>query len=577
VRPLRELTEPELRRRTSVKWRAHPADVLPLFIAEMDTPLAPAVRRALEEATTTGDTGYALGEDYVEALREFAHDRWGWQPGAARIVPDVMQGVVEMLRLVTAEGDAVVVNPPVYPPFYDFVSAAGRRVVEAPLGDDGRLDLDVLEATFHDARPTSYLLCSPHNPTGTVHTRPELEAVAGLAERYGVRVVVDEIHAPLVYGDHAFVPYLSVDPRALSLLSASKAWNLAGLKAAVAVAGSEAEEDLKRMPDVVTHGASHLGEIAHVAALRHSRDWLDALLVDLDENRRLLAALLAEHLPQVRYRMPEGTYLAWLDCRALDLGDRPAETFLTRARVALTEGMDFGGAAGAGHARLTLATTPEILEQSVRRLAASLVEPTPLVEPVETTQRPSRNHEGDATEPATPLNLLFVCTANICRSSFAETYAHHLLGDDPSVTVSSAGTHGREDEPIDHTIGQTLVDRGVDASAFRSRRLTPAMVEAADLVLTAERSHRRFVLDDHPGAFRKTFTLGQFARLLDELPEDLRGHALLRQAARNARSAQSEDDVADPFRRGAEVAEETATRLISLLDRVLPRLSARVQ
>jgi cystathionine beta-lyase len=158
---------------------------------------------------------------------------------------------------------------------------------------------------------------------------------------------------------------------AFALLSASKAWNLAGLKAALAVAGPEAAEDLARMPEEVGHGPSHLGVIAHSAALREGGDWLDALLAGLDENRRLLADLLARRLPEVRYRPPQGTYLAWLDCRALGLGDDPAAVFLERGRVALTSGPDFG-AGGAGHVRLNLAASPEVLTEAVGRMTAAL-------------------------------------------------------------------------------------------------------------------------------------------------------------------------------------------------------------
>ncbi|GAA1416537.1 aminotransferase class I/II-fold pyridoxal phosphate-dependent enzyme [Streptomyces thermospinosisporus] len=374
--PLAVLTLDQLRRRTSMKWRTYPDDVLPLWVAEMDVPLADPVVRAVTEALGLGDTGYPAGTAYAEALAAFAEKRWGWHGLAVErtaLVPDVMLGVVEMLKLVTGHGDTVVVNSPVYPPFYDFVRHMDRRTAEAPLGPDGRLDLDALEDAYRRAvaggRRAAHLLCSPHNPTGTVHTAEELTAVAALAGRYGVRVVADEIHAPLVVGDTDFVPYLSVPggERGLSLMSASKAWNLAGLKAALAVAGPDAAEDLARMPEEVGHGPSHLGVIAHTAALRDGTDWLDAVLAGIDANRRLLAGLLAEHLPDVRYRPGEATYLAWLDCRALGLGDDPARVFLERGRVALSPGPAFG-TGGAGHARLNLAASPEVIEEAVRRM-----------------------------------------------------------------------------------------------------------------------------------------------------------------------------------------------------------------
>ncbi|MFF8095243.1 MalY/PatB family protein [Streptomyces sp. NPDC016675] len=378
--PLRALTLDQLRRRTSMKWRTYPPDVLPLWVAEMDVPLAGPVVRAVTEAVRLGDTGYPAGTAYAEALAAFAGERWGWDGLAVErtaIVPDVMLGVVEMLRLVTGPGDPVIVNPPVYPPFYQFVEHMDRRIVEAPLGADLRIDLDVLEEAYRRAVAeggrAAHLLCSPHNPTGTVHTAEELAAVAALAERYGVRVVADEIHAPVVTASARFVPYLSVPgaERGLALMSASKGWNLAGLKAALALAGPGAAADLDRMPEEVGHGPSHVGVLAHTAALRDGTDWLDAVLAGLDENRRLLTGLLAEHLPGVVHRAGEATFLAWLDCRALGLGDDPAEVFLGRGRVALSSGIPFG-TGGAGYVRLNLAASPEVLTEAVRRMAAAL-------------------------------------------------------------------------------------------------------------------------------------------------------------------------------------------------------------
>ncbi|MEU6329874.1 aminotransferase class I/II-fold pyridoxal phosphate-dependent enzyme [Streptomyces sp. NPDC047049] len=378
--PLRRLSLDALRRRTSMKWRTYPDDVLPLWVAEMDVPLAEPVAAAISEAVALGDTGYPAGTAYARALAGFARKRWGWDGlvvDRTAIVPDVMLGIVEVLKQLTGPGDPVVVNCPVYPPFYQFVTHMDRRVVEAPLGADLRIDFAALEGAFQravaDGGRAAYLLCSPHNPTGTVHGAEELSAVAALAERYGVRVVADEIHAPVVAPGAGFVPYLSVPgaESGLSLMSASKAWNLAGLKAALALAGPAAADDLARMPEEVSHGPSHLGIIAHTAALRDGGDWLDAVLRGLDDNRRLLGGLLAERLPAVRYRPAAGTYLAWLDCRALGLGDDPAAVFLARGRVALSPGAGFG-TGGAGHVRLNLATSPELLTEAVRRMAAAL-------------------------------------------------------------------------------------------------------------------------------------------------------------------------------------------------------------
>lgn len=368
--PLSQVSLERLRQRTSVKWRQYPEDVLPLWVAEMDVDQPEPVQRAIIDAVKQGDTGYPAGTAYAEALKDFAKSRWNWDGIAIErtaIVPDVMLGLVEMIKLVDA--DLVIVTPPVYPPFYMFVRSMGLPIVEAPLTND-RLDLEVLEQTFKHIRAKQpvFLLCSPQNPTGTVHTADELTAVAQLAETYGVRVIADEIHAPIVSKHMTFVPYLSIDDRGLSLMSASKAWNLSGLKAAVAIAGPAAADDLARLPEEVSHGPSHLGSIAHTAALRDGGDWLDAVLEGLEDNRKLLAGLLAEHLPEIGYRPSPATFLAWLDCRKL--GDDPAGLFLERGRVALTSGDGFG-TGGAGFARFNIATSPEVITEAVRRMAVS--------------------------------------------------------------------------------------------------------------------------------------------------------------------------------------------------------------
>ncbi len=373
MNPLREMTVDQLRQRTSLKWSEYGPDVLPLWVAEMDVLIAAPVAKAMSDAIGSGDVGYPHGNSYAEAFADFAADRWGWlgvDPARTALVADVMTGVLEVLNLVSGPGDPVVVNPPVYPPFFGFVQHGGREVVSAPLGLDGRLDLESLEAAFAEAgssrRPVTYLLCNPHNPTAVVHTQAELARVAALAEAHRVRVIVDEIHGPLA--PEGFVPYLSVPgtDNAFTVVSASKPWNLAGVKAALIVAG--AGDDLSRLPEVVGHGTSHLGVIAHTAAYRLGRPWLDALNADLADNRVLLEELLSKHLPAVTWNPPSAMYLTWLDCRELGLGDDPADVFLERGRVALNSGLPFGN--GAGHVRLNYATTPAILTEAVERMAA---------------------------------------------------------------------------------------------------------------------------------------------------------------------------------------------------------------
>jgi cystathionine beta-lyase len=212
------------------------------------------------------------------------------------------------------------------------------------------------------------LLCNPHNPTGTVHSRAELEMLAGLARQYGVRVVSDEIHSPLIMPTSTFTPYLSVEGSGpdFAVASASKGWNLAGFKAALVVAGTESADELKAAG---LYGAGHIAAIAHTAAFNHARDWLDAALAGIDANRQLLGDLLETHLPAARYTMPEATYLAWIDCSDLGLGDDPAPRFIEEGRVAPMSGIPFG-AGGEGHIRLNMATSPEILTEAVKRMAS---------------------------------------------------------------------------------------------------------------------------------------------------------------------------------------------------------------
>ncbi|MCX2949087.1 MalY/PatB family protein [Lentzea sp. NEAU-D7] len=368
LNPLTQVPLERLRQRTSVKWRQFPDDVLPLWVAEMDVDVAEPVKQAVVEALDLGDTGYPAGTHYQEALAAFARERWGWNLPVDRtaLVSDVMLGIVELIKLVSGPAAPVIVSPPVYPPFYLFVRSTGRAVVEAPL-QHGRLDLELLERTFRHVkadRPV-YLLCNPQNPTGTVHTAEELTALSRLAGTYGVRVIADEIHAPLVSRSTKFVPYLSVDENGMSLMSASKGWNLAAMRAAVAISNTD---ELARLPEEVSHGPSHFGTIAHTAALREGGEWLDALLAGLDDNRKLLKNLLSEHLPEIGYEPSEATFLAWLDCRAVS--DDPAAFFVERGRVALMSGAEFGSG-GAGHVRFNIGTSPEIITEAVRRMAAS--------------------------------------------------------------------------------------------------------------------------------------------------------------------------------------------------------------
>ncbi|GAA2742334.1 aminotransferase class I/II-fold pyridoxal phosphate-dependent enzyme [Terrabacter aerolatus] len=370
----------DLRRdRTSVKWGVHGPDVIPMWIAEMDCAPCPAVVEAVTAAVTRGDTGYALTSEYAAEVASFAEAEWSWgfDPRTTTRVSDVLTGVTHLLGLFTDVGGPVVVSPPVYNAFYEVIEACGRRVVEAPLGRDLRLDLAGLAEVFAretaEGARTAYLLSNPHNPTGTVHTAAELEGLSRVADEHGVRVVSDEIHGPLVLPGSTFTPYLTVagTERGVTVTSASKAWNLAGLKAAIVVPGDAAVDDVRRLHPYVTFGASHLGVIAQTAAYRDGRDWLRRLVGELDANRQLLTEFVADQLPGARLVVPEATYLAWLDLGGLGLGDDPAGEVLRRARVALSPGPIFGSG-GRQHARVNYATSPEILREAVGRIAGIL-------------------------------------------------------------------------------------------------------------------------------------------------------------------------------------------------------------
>jgi len=390
-----DLTVGQLRQRTSMKWRAADPHVLPLWVAEMDLMPAGPVVGALRDALERGDTGYACGTEYADAYASFAAARWGFggfEVVRSALVPDVMLGMVEVLKLVTGPGDPVVVTPPVYPPFYAFVEHLGRSVVEVPLTRGGRLDVpalaDVFEALAAEG-PAAFLLCNPHNPTGTVHSHDELAAVAAAAESTGVRVVADEIHAPLVLPGATFTPYLAADEggRGFALVSASKGWNLPGLKAAVVFAGEAAADDLARLPEEVSHGPSHFGVIAHTAALRQGGEWLDAVLGGLDRNRTLLADLLAAHLPAAHWAPGAASYLAWVDFSSVpwlatsgragpsrgDVSVRSgaAAWFLEHARVLLSSGAAFGSG-GSSCARINFATSSSVLSEAVERMGTAL-------------------------------------------------------------------------------------------------------------------------------------------------------------------------------------------------------------
>lgn len=380
--PYDTITLDQLRRRRSWKWHEYPDDVLPLWVAEMDFPLAQPIRDALITMVERGDTGYPWSPELPEAYAMFSARRYGFTPDSGRcyVLQDVMRGIEVALEVLTEPADGVAFLTPAYPPFFHCVEYVDRRPVSVPLTRNSRsgryeVDLERLEQTLSRPEVTVFLLCNPHNPTGRVFTESELSAMADIAARHDVRVFADEVHAPLVYPGARHVPFASLDSAAASgsvtFVSASKAWNIPGLKCAMAIAGgSEPWRALRSLPVEISIGTSLFGIAANVAAFRDGAPWLADTLEYLDANRRFLAQRLAKSLPSIGYVMPEATYLAWLDCSALELDD-PAAAILQRARVALNPGTSYGAAEGAGFVRLNFGTTRGVVETAVDRMEAA--------------------------------------------------------------------------------------------------------------------------------------------------------------------------------------------------------------
>jgi cystathionine beta-lyase len=376
------LTEDGLRAAGSLKWTRY-GTALGAFVAEMDFGTAPAVTEALHAEVDAARFGYLTpeaAEAMARACSGWLDRRYGWQVPARWIRPlaDVVAGLHAAIERFTPAGSPVILPTPAYMPFRTVPGALGRQLIEVPMVErDGRMtyDLDAVARAF-EAGAQLFVHVNPHNPLGRVFTVEEQLALADVVEAAGARVFSDEIHAPLVHPGATHRPYASLSPatarHTLTATSASKAWNLPGLKAAQLLFSSE--DDAAHWAEVGSmfeHGASTPGVLAGTVAYERGGDWLEGVLSYLDGNRVLLGDLLAERLPQVRYTPPEGTYLAWLDCRALELPDSPGRFFLDRAGVALIDGPDCG-APGEGFVRLNFATPRHVLTALVDRMAAAV-------------------------------------------------------------------------------------------------------------------------------------------------------------------------------------------------------------
>ena len=377
---IRDLTDDEARAALVLKWGSVEPGVLPAWVAEMDYAVAEPVTAALHDAVARGEVGYPAfvrsGGPIGEAYAGFALRHYGTDVPADRVLPttDVTVGVRIALD-VLSEPAPMVLPLPAYDPQHGLAQITGREQWDLPVDPDGAsyvVDLDALDRLFARGART-LLLTQPHNPAGHVHTRAELEGIRDVVTRHGARVVSDEIHGPLVLPGAEHVPYLSLEgtaDHAVAVVAASKAFNIPGLKCAQIVTGDDATRDrLVEIPMAQNDSWGSLGIVGSVAAYEHGDPWLAALIERLDQQRALLAWLLAEHLPEARMRPLEATYLAWLDLRAYG-HDEPAEVLLGGG-VRVSPGQSYWPALN-GHVRLNIATSPERLGEIVRRMAVAL-------------------------------------------------------------------------------------------------------------------------------------------------------------------------------------------------------------
>jgi cystathionine beta-lyase len=370
----------QLQKRRSAKWREFPSDVLPLPVAEMDFEIAKPIRDVLEEMIKGSDTGY-LGPipELGINLAKFSKARWGWEidPEQVFTATDVGVGMVEMARTVVNPGDLIMINSPVYHNMNNWITELKCKSYDAPLTKTGlhyTIDLNAIERGYA-AGVKAHFLCNPHNPVGTVFTREELAELAELAKKYGVTVFSDEIHAPLTYDAKNFVPFLEVSETArevgICVTAASKSWNLAGLKCATVItAHPKQQERAKSMPEAVHFRASLFGAVASATAYE-CVDWLDSAIETFESNRKYLKNLLTQSLPAVGYRVPDFSYLAWLDLSGLNLGENPAQVLLEKGKLALNAGITFGPESG-NFVRLNFATGEEMLNEAVSRIASCI-------------------------------------------------------------------------------------------------------------------------------------------------------------------------------------------------------------
>ena len=373
-----------MRARRGIKWRRYGDEVLPASIADMDFAVAEPVQRAIRSLVDQHDYGYAHreGHDRVEsAFADRMRTRFGWDAGHERtvLISDVLQGIAAAILAFSEPGDGVVVQTPIYPPFLSGIDGTGRRRVLNPLVDSRvRLVVDAegLRGVVDD-RTRILLLCNPHNPSGRAFEREELAAIGSIAVERDLVIVSDEIHCDLVYPGGRHIPTGSlgqeIAARTITLNSATKGFNIAGLRCGVLHFGAPAlkERFVQRIPPKLLGTPGITGIDATIAAWDHAQPWADKVVALLQQNRDWLAEAVAREFPGAVMRLPEATYLAWIDFSRLGLPQPAGTFFLEKARVGLSPGDNFGEQYGA-FVRLNFATSPAILKEIVARMAAAV-------------------------------------------------------------------------------------------------------------------------------------------------------------------------------------------------------------
>jgi cystathionine beta-lyase len=378
-----ELSQSALQARRNAKWNQYDADVLPAFVADMDFAVAAPIQAAIERIVRDGDYGYPLRNGQksdrlvAAAFADRMKSRYGWELSPDLVLPlaDLVQGTYAPILAFSDPGDGVVLQVPNYPPFRDAISTTERRLLTLPMRDNGIrhvFDMDEL-ATLVDQRTRIFVLCNPQNPTGRVFSRDELLSLARSVVEHDLIVISDEIHSDLVFPGYQHIPFASLGPdiaaRTVTLNSATKSFNIPGLRCAVIAFGSD---DLRRrfhnrIPLRLTGQANVIGADATVAAWTEGQPWLDAVMDHLHKARNKVVDVLTAEVPEIRFHAPEATYLAWLDCRKLRLSAAAFQFFLNKARIGFSAGETFDPDCPQ-FVRLNFATSMPILDQILDRI-----------------------------------------------------------------------------------------------------------------------------------------------------------------------------------------------------------------